>query len=195
MPSSRYKDMIKKLLSIFHDSPNSFEGQKHGEEVLMLLRHHPFTIIIKVAFFVLIGLVPIVLWIIFSALLEEHGWLNAFLFVSSIWYLVLWLGIFHSLTIYTLNAVLITDRRIIDNDLHGLFNREVSELHNNRIQDVSVHTNGLLETFLKFGDVTVQTAASEKQFIFHQVPKPEKVKDVIMQITASRHTGVKTVVQ
>lgn len=187
--------MIKKLLSIFHDSPNSFEGQKQGEEVLMLLRHHPFTIIIKVVFFMLAGLVPIVLGIIFSTPLEERGSLNVFLFVSSIWYLALWLGIFHSLTIYTLNAVIITDRRIIDNDLYGLFNREVSELHNHRIQDVSVHTSGLLETFLKFGDVTVQTAASEKQFIFHKVPKPEKVKDVIMQITASRHTGVKTMVQ
>jgi len=187
--------MIKKLFSIFHDSPNSFEGQKQGEEVFMLLRHHPFTIIIKVLLFILAGLVPIVVWTISATLFPEYNWLHIFLFISSVWYLILWLAIFHSLAMYTLNTVIITNQRIIDNDQHGLFNRKVSELHNHRIQDVSVHTNGLIETFLTFGDVTVQTAASEKQFVFHKVPEPERVKDMIMQITRSRASGVQAMVQ
>lgn len=160
----------------------------------MLLRHHPFTIIIKVLFFILAGFVPIVIWVISITLFPGYNWLNVLLFISSVWYLILWLAIFHSLTMYTLNTVIITNQRIIDNDQHGLFNRKVSELHNHRIQDVSVHTNGLIETLLTFGDVTVQTAASEKQFIFHKVPEPEKVKDTIMQITRARNSGVKAVV-
>ena len=128
---------------------------------------------------------------LFWSFLLSHGWLDLFCLISSAWYLGLWLAIFYSLTIYTLNTVIITDSRIIDRDQHGLFDQKISELHSHRIQDVSVHTNGMIETFLHFGDVTVQTAASEKQFVFHQVPRPDQVKNTIMQITASRHTGIK----
>lgn len=186
--------MIGKLFSIFRESTNSFEGQKSDEEVLMLLRHHPFTIIIKVIFFMLAGLIPVAIWTVLVALFPGYNWLDVLLFVSSVWYLVLWLAIFHSLVMYTLNTVIITNQRIIDSDQQGLFNRKVSELHNHRIQDVSVHTNGFIETLLTFGDVTVQTAASEKQFIFHKIPEPEKVKNTIMQITRARNSGIKSVV-
>lgn len=183
--------MIKSLFSIFKESANSFEGQKEGEEILLLLRRHLFTIYVRIGFYIFLALVPIVLWFVFGSLISEHSASTLFFFVSSIWYAGLWLALFHSLTMYTLDTVLVTNRRIIDSDQHGLFNREVSELTGSRIQDISSHTNGMIETFLQFGDVMVQTAGSEKQFIFKQIPNPERVKDIIMQMTASNHTGVK----
>lgn len=183
--------MIKPLFSIFSESVNSFEGQKEGEKVLLLLRQHLFNVSVRVGFFGLACLVPIIVGAMFLSYISTYGWLDFFLFVSSVWYLGLWLAIFHALTLYTLNTVIITDSRIIDSDQRGLFNQKISELHSHRIQDVSIHTNGFVETLLHFGDVTVQTAASEKHFVFHQIPRPDRVKDIIMQITASSHTGVK----
>jgi len=185
--------MINRLINIFKDSPNSFDGQEKHEEVLMLLRRHVFTILAPLALFFLAGLVPIVIGTIFYTFLTEHAWINISLLVSSAYYLGLWLATFYSLTIYTLDTVIITDHRIIDNDQRGLFYRNVSELHSHRVQDVSTHTNGIIETFLKFGDVTVQTAGSEKQFVFHQMPNPDKIKDTIMQTAATRDSGVKGV--
>ena len=182
--------MIQHFLSIFRESSNSFEGQEKDERVIMLLRQHPFTILIRVAFFGLACLVPIVLGTIFFSSLEARSLLNLFFFVSSLWYLGLWFAIFYSLAMYSLNTVIITDHRIIESDQHGFFNRQISELHSHRIQDVSAHTNGVIETFLKFGNITVQTAGSEKQFIFKQIPKPEQVKDTIMQIADARNSGV-----
>jgi len=187
--------MIKSLFSIFRDSPNSFEGQEKDEEVILLLRRHPFTVLLSLTLFSLACFVPIVVGVVFWSYLSTHGWLNLYFFVSNVWLLSFWLAIFHSLTMYTLNTVIITNRRIIDSDQHGFFNRQIAELHSHRIQDISIHTNGLIETMLKFGDVTVQTAASEKQFTFHQIPRPDRVKDVIMQIARSRDSGVKTMVQ
>lgn len=186
--------MIKSLLSIFQDSSNSFEGQGSDEKVLMLLRHHPFSISTHIGLFSLACLVPIIAGIIFLPYFSAHGWLNLFLFASSIWYLGFWLAIFYSLTIYMLNTVIITDRRIIESEQNALFNRKISELLSQRIQDVSTHTNGIIETFLRFGDVTVQTAARDSQFVFRQIPKPDKVKDVIIQIAATRDSGVKAVI-
>lgn len=183
--------MIKSLVSIFRDSPNSFEGQEKDEQVILLLRRHPFIILLPMALFALACLVPIVIGVIFWPYLSAHNWLNLYFFVSSVWFLGFWLAVFYSLTMYTLNTVAITDHRIINSDQHGFFNRQISELHSHRIQDVSIHTNGLIETVLKFGNITVQTAASEKQFVFRQIPRPDRVKDVIMRMARSRGSGVK----
>ena len=185
--------MIKSLISIFRDSPNSFDGQEKEEKVVLLLRRHIFTILAPLALFILIGLVPIATGAIYFSYLVENELVNLFLFIACIWYLGLWLAIFYSLTIYTLDTVIITDHRIIDNDQRGLFYRSVGELHSHRIQDVLTYTNGFIETLLKFGDITVQTAGSEKQFVFRQIPHPDKVKDAIMQIARSRDSGVRGV--
>lgn len=183
--------MVKPFFSIFQDSLNSFEGQEPAEKVVLLIRQHPFFITIRIGLFGFACLLPIAVLVIFWSYLYGQVWMNLFLFVSIIWYLIFWLAIFRSLTIYTLNTVIITDRRIIESDQYGFFNRKISELHNQRIQDVTTHTNGIIETFLEFGNVMVQTAASEKQFIFYHIPHSEKVKNAIMQTVSSRHSGVK----
>ncbi len=179
------------FFSLFSESLNSFVGQKEGEEVITLLRRHPLTIYIRLGLLSFAALVPIFVGLIFYSLILNSGWFPAFLFVASLWYMALWLSAFHAITLYSLSTVLITNKRIIDSDQHGFFNREVSELSANRIQDVNAHTRGFIETFFKFGNVTVQTASSEREFIFHQVPHPEHVKDVIMQMSATHHTGIK----
>ena len=186
--------MMKSLFSILKDSPNSFEGQEKGEEVILLLRRHLFVILFPLALFTIACFIPVILGIIFWSYFSTHNLLNLFFFVSSIWFLIIWLIAFYFLTMYTLNTIAITDHRIINSDQHGFFNRQVSELHSHRIQDVSTHTNGLIETILKFGDITVQTAGTEKQFVFHQIPRPDRAKDVIMQIARSRDSGIKTMV-
>lgn len=177
--------MIKLLLSLFKHSSNSFEGQQEGEKILLLIRRHPFTISTRLVVLILVGLVPIILGKFFFPHISTEDYKDLFFFLSSLWYLGLWLFIFHALTLYILNTVIVTDRRVIDRDQHGLFNQKVSELNGDRIQDVSTHVNGVVETFLGFGDVTVQTAASERQFIFHQVPRPEQVKDVIIKMSGT----------
>ncbi len=183
--------MIKQLLSMFVESSNSFQGQKEGETVILLLRKHPFIIITRLSLFFLAALIPIVGGILtWSYLTEDENLKNLFFFSSTIWYLVLWLTSFYSLTLYSLDNVIITNHRIIKSYQHSLFNREIAELHSHRIQDVTTHTNGIIQTFLEFGDITIQTAGTENQFMFKQIPNPDEVKDVIMHITASKHSGV-----
>jgi uncharacterized membrane protein YdbT with pleckstrin-like domain len=181
------------IFSIFKESSESFEGQEKDERVVFLLRKHPFTILLPLNLFLLAGLAPILIFIIFYSSITESLYFLPFIFLSSIFYLGLWLVIFYHLTIYMLNTVIITDKRIIDRDQHGFFNQEISELHLNRVQDVTAYTKGALKTFLHYGDVHVQTASSEKQFIFHDVANPEKLKTDIMKVVAEKHSGVKKI--
>ncbi len=179
---------MKSIFSIFKKSSNSFEGEENGEKVILLLRRHPFFILTKMSLYLILALVPIVVGLLFYSFFLSQNLFIAFFFVASLWYLFIWLGIFYSLTMYTLDVWIVTNKRIIDSTQHGFFNRTISELHLNRVQDTSVQTKGIIQTFLKFGDLQVQTAGTEEKFKFLQIPKPTKVKDKIMKLaTTSRY--------
>jgi len=177
---------MKSLLSIFTKSTNSFDGEENGERVILLLRRHPFFIIIQLIFLAFLFLIPAIAGAVFLPFLSAHNILSLFLFVFSIWCLFIWSTAFYTLTMYTLDVWIVTDRRIIDSAQHGFFSRTISELHMSRIQDISVQTRGVIQTFLKFGDLHVQTAGTEERFNFSQVPHPEKVKDEIMKLASSQ---------
>jgi uncharacterized membrane protein YdbT with pleckstrin-like domain len=174
----------KRLFSLFTESELSFQGKEQGESVVMILRQHIFTIIRPLSLVFLAALVPILVRLAFAEEIAAAGGSGAFLFLASAWYALLWLLAFYLLTMYALNTVIITDRRIVENEQLGLFNRKVSELHLYRVQDVSVRVEGAIPTFLSYGDVMVQTASSEPEFVFRRVPHPERVKDAVMRSVA-----------
>ncbi len=178
--------ILKSILNIFKESKNHFEGEETSEEVILLIRRHPFFILLRLFFFFILVLIPIAIGLAFPSFIYSHKILNLFLFVSSIWYLFIWSAIFYALTMYTLDVWIVTDRRIIDSTQHGFFNRTISELHITRIQDISVQTSGVIQTFLKFGDLQVQTAGTEEKFKFFQIPHPEKIKDEIMRLASTK---------
>jgi len=177
---------LRQFFSIFIKSANSFEGQEFDEKVVLLLRRHPFVILIKLILFAFLILIPIFLNGKFFSFLYSNNLLNAFHFMTSVYYLLIWTAIFYSLTMYTLDVWIVTNRRIIDSTQRGLFNRVVSELHLSRIQDISVSTRGVIQTILKFGDLQVQTAGADEKFKFLQIPNPEKVKNIIGNISHSK---------
>lgn len=177
--------MIRRLFQIINDTESHFEGQQAGEIVVLVLRRHKFTVLFPLGFIFFFALIPILVWEYLSPSIEARGLTTLFFFASSLFYLLLWTHTFYTLTIYALNTVVVTDKRIIENEQHAFFNRKVSELHTNRVQDVSVRTHGFLETIIGFGDIVVQTAASEREFVFHKIGKPEEVKDAIMKVVAA----------
>ena len=175
---------VKSFFSIFTRSENSFDGEESGEKTVLLIRRHPFFILSKLVFFLFLFLISVAAGISFSSWLYSHNLLALFFFALSLWCLFIWSGVFYALTMYTLDVWIVTDRRIIDSTQNGFFSRTTSELHLSRIQDVSVETKGVIQTFLKFGNLQVQTAGSEEKFKFSQIPNPEGVKDEIMKLAS-----------
>ena len=82
-------------------------------------------------------------------------------------------------TDYFLDMWIVTNERIINIEQRGLFSRVVSEMRLNQVQDISSHTHGFLETFLTYGDVTIQTAGEKLQFHFKNIDNPDDVKIAI----------------
>ena len=89
---------------------------------------------------------------------------------------------FHQFVDYRLDTWIITNERIIDMQQLGLFDRVISELNINKVQDVTAEVHGQIQTFLDYGNVYIQTAGVQERFIFYSVPHPEEVARLIIQV-------------
>ena len=88
---------------------------------------------------------------------------------------------------YWLDAWIVTNFRLIDINQIGLFRREHSEIPLSRIQDISIETNGVLATFLGYGNIRIQTAG-EDDFHGRTMPNLDEVKNCLMEYSAKMST-------
>lgn len=108
-------------------------------------------------------------------------WILVF-FGYLLWLLILWVLFFIQWTNYYLDVWYITEKRIIDIEQMTLFHREISNLPFDKIQDVTINVRGLIATFLRFGDIRVQTAAEHSSdYIMRKVANPDKVRQIIFE--------------
>lgn len=91
---------------------------------------------------------------------------------------------------YYFDVWIITNKRIINIEQHGLFSREISELELDKIQDVSADIMGIIPTFLNYGDVYVQTAGETERFEFKKIPNPYDIKDLIMSLEKNNEARI-----
>lgn len=174
------------LFSFLTNTNYSFEGKKEGEEVIIFLHRHWITLFGQTLLILFGATLPFLAIFLFGGFLSRTGSLPLFATLSAIYYLVLWYSFFYALTMYTLDSWIVTNMRIINSVQTGFFNRQISELAIDKIQDVTVHTKGALGTFVDYGDIKVQTAGTREHFIFEQIGKPQAVKDQIMELVATK---------
>jgi len=173
---------MSNIFSIFSKTNYSFEGKKDGEEVVIFLHRHWYTLVGKmVAIFGGI-LLPFIVLAIFGQLMIQFKVLSYVIVLCGFFYMMLWYMFFYTLTMYTLDSWIVTNLRVIDSTQHGFFNRKISELSIGNIQDVSVTVDGAVATMFNYGGVEIQSAGAEDKFHFKQVPNPQHVKDEIMRV-------------
>jgi hypothetical protein len=169
------------FISIFKQTHYSFDDKKPYETVKVLLYRHWVVLLLKIIFFAIMAIMPLVLYILIESFLVKANAIGLFWFLASIYYLVWWYGLFYAITMYLLDIWIVTDHRIIDSQQFGFFKRSVAELNLSKIQDITVAISGPLATFFDYGNLEIQTAGAENRFLFEQIPHPKIVKDLIMQ--------------
>ncbi len=103
-----------------------------------------------------------------------------FLFFYTLWLLALWLSFFVEWTKYYLDVWYVTEKRIIAVEQRRIFDRGISNLRFDKIQDVTIDVRGFVSTLLNFGNVKVQTAGEDNyDFTMSTVRNPEEVRRVI----------------
>ena len=157
---------------MIHLSPN--------EKILMVLHRHWIVIFSKFVLGVFLLLIPSFIFPVALSLGETFAPLLPFVeLLSAIYLMVVVLVTFIFWMDYYLDVWIITSERIIDIEQKGLFNREISEFTLDKVQDITVKVPNMLATFLKYGDVIIQTAG-ESSFEIKQIPNFYEAKNLIL---------------
>ncbi|QQG44892.1 MAG: PH domain-containing protein [Candidatus Sungiibacteriota bacterium] len=158
------------------------------EKVVLVIHKHWFIIARQVlVIIILIMLAPVALT--FLPLIT--GGLDPTLvetstnFFLSIYVMVLLLLLFLLWMDHYLDMWIITTERIVDVEQRGLFSREISEIPLSSVQDITIEIRGLIETFLKFGKLRIQTAG-EREFTIKDAPALYEAKDIILKYARGR---------
>lgn len=162
--------------------PNQIEGEK----IIKIVRKDIFILFRKIIFFCLLFVLPLAFLSItllnYPNLFDNQIAYPFIALLGSAYYLFIWLLFFFSFVDYYLDLWIITNERIIDIQQKGFFSRIIAEQRLYRIQDVTSEVHGFLPTVLKYGDVHIQTAGAKQRFLFHEVPHPEDVRNMIIKL-------------
>lgn len=159
------------------------------EKILLVIHRHWFVLAMRIFVVIFIYFFPFAIYLY----IESKGFMfdptvltfrleaPVFFLGAVIWTLLVWMRIFADFTDHYLDGWVVTDKRIIDVEQKGFFSRTVSSFRMERIQDVTVEIHGIIATLLDFGDVHVQTASEDYDFIIRDAPKPKSLKKRILE--------------
>lgn len=156
------------------------------EYIIYEVRKHWFVLARSMFFAFFAILIPLFLYSAITVLpiefKTEHNVIVLFLFLYTIWILIIWMFIFVSWTNYYLDVWILTNKNLIDVEQIDIFHREIATMRLAKIQDITSEVRGLLPTFLNFGSLKIQTSGLEQEFIIHGVENPNQVREQIEKI-------------
>lgn len=165
-----------------------FPGQEPDEKILLFLRRHWIVLVRSLSLFGVLAALPVVAqralnWGAPTLMADRDGFAAVSLTLAAyVYWMFILLFTFSSWIDYYLDYWIVTDRRVVSIEQTGLFSRTIAELNLERIQDATSQVHGLLPTFLHYGDVMVETAGERSRFVFEQIPNPNRVVAVIMDL-------------
>jgi uncharacterized membrane protein YdbT with pleckstrin-like domain len=149
---------------------------KEGEELIEIVRRYYLSYLWQA----IVALVFVLLPFFLMFPLFRWGWFGVVIFFGLLIFGIIF-GIRQTL-IYFMNALVITNQRIIDFDQRGLFNRVVSEATYDKIQDVSFSIKGVWQTLFHYGDLSIQTAGNQITLEISSIANPHRVQDRIVDL-------------
>lgn len=167
----------------------NFPGQEADERIFVFVRRYPLAFLPTLALVstvTILGIILIFLLGLGGDLISRSEQIllgSAFLLFMLLFTLIEFIDFYFDLHI-------VTDRRLVDIDQLRLFNRDVATLLLDDIQDVNSKTKGFLKTLFSFGDVMIQTAGSQPNFVFNDVKNPEKIAAIIIDLSDQTQMGV-----
>ena len=173
----------KGLLRVF-PKDISFHGQDKGEDIILVVRSHWITWFPQISLSLVLGLLPFLLLFLFESLGTAM--------TLGLIMLGLILAITNALNglfrwFYSVN--IITTQRIIDVDFVNAFQHRFSEAQLEKIEDISHEHVGFLGSMFDVGTVYIQTAASQAEFEFQNIPRPRDVQDALNDLLEMKQKG------
>ncbi len=156
------------------------------EKVIIYIRRHWIFLFIQTKLIFLLFITPTLLvWALqyFGYVPEFNIFGVSFYSLTDVfiymWAIFCWLLLAEKFTDYALDFWVLTNKRIIESELLKLFDRRLSTLELQDIEDVTVRVKGVVQTAIGYGTLEVQTAGSEREFLAENIADPAKVQELI----------------
>jgi membrane protein YdbS with pleckstrin-like domain len=119
-------------------------------------------------------------------LLTTH-WLLQLLFLV-LMVLSLW-RVFALWMVWSHDALLLTDQRVIDIDQKGIIRRVVTDVPYARVLDITWSQQGVIETLTRCGGITITTASGSMAIEIRPIKRPKRVQELVRDLAdiASRN--------
>lgn len=171
------------LVASFWENPRSvfFDTQEPDEHILLFLRRHFITNFGWLFFTLLFLFLPLIITLILHLINYPTIILPMTLLqvVLILFYLLVITNAYVNFLDWYYNISIISSKRVLDIQLKDLVNKKVSETKLSLIQDVDFKQTGTLPSLFNFGDVIMQTAGKEVNFVADAVPNPEHVVHIV----------------
>ncbi len=153
-----------------HSAYPEFEGQREGEEVIIVFRRH--IIAMRKGFYLFLGpfallSLPVFIW-------QDSLWMLVFPLVGFVVGLMLFL--YHFILWYY-SVFIVTDQRLRQITQYGFFGKDVVEIKLSKIQSISYHIPGFFGEIFKFGNIIIQTYVGD--LLIKNVEHPSKVYEIL----------------
>ncbi len=164
------------------------DDARRGERLITVVHHHWFTLLKEVVGVGILFVIPFIALPLVGSFVSQSGQLSipasdigAMLgFFGSLWALLCWQLLFARWTDFYFDVWIITNWRIIDFDLQGLFRIDITTLMDlDHIQDINTKSNGVIQNILNFGEIEIQTAGTKREFLFEEIPNPRNIERLI----------------
>jgi hypothetical protein len=161
----------------------NFDTHTEGEKIILSLRSHPFTqigwILNSIFLFVFIFVLNFFIQNFFNLLQVFILNIFAVIFILSyIW--ISFLG-------WYFNVGIVTNKRVIDIDFHAVIYKEITVAQLDKIEDITVKSGGYLQSLFDYGSIFIQTAGTEANVEFNDVPYPIDTVQIINKLLGKKH--------
>jgi len=176
-----------KKSSVFYsyclDPQAKFDTQADGEKIFLILRSHPFTQIGWMITTILFVILLIFLNIFFKNFFNPGQTFLLNLLLTVFIFSYVWFNILN----WYFNVGIVTNKRVIDIDFYAVLYKEITNAQLDKIEDTTVKSGGFLESFFDYGSIFVQTAGTEENIEFIDVPHPSDAVQIINKLLGRKH--------
>ena len=152
------------------------------EKIIIYIRKHWLLFVLQIFPLFVLALLPLIFPSAaefflpkYLEVMQDAVWALYFM-----WLTILWVWAFEMWTEYYLDMWVLTTKKIVSADQRSLFNRHMSTLELEKIQDITVEVNGFIETMLEYGTLRVQTAGEMREFVMDDAAHAEKCKQLVL---------------
>jgi predicted membrane protein len=112
--------------------------------------------------------------------LFAHDWWGQTLFGLDLG--VAFLLLLRTIFLWQKNQLLVTTHRVIDIDQRGFFDKTVSEISYDQIEDVFGKIKGVFGTIFRYGEINIQTGSGKVQICLQKIKQPVALQQQINEL-------------